>query len=347
VDRVGPDGEWVRRRRLNRVVRQNSSPRYIFDRLLAHNFALHGFFKTDAPTFGCIDNNLPSKESLMRNLEICVIVTIALLASVAMADPSQRSLPIVSTKDLDDCEAKLKADSEYLTELLAKDRDKAEALIRAGQKQRPAARLWSMDVQTLFAVDRSTGKRLQGKEKIAHFQCSLEYLQESYKATVDALKKAPHEQLQEVLLDLQIDLALAALEAGETELAKKHAAETLSKNTDGKNWNYGNIIHDGNQILGRGALREGRLADAKTYLLKAGATPGSPQLNSFGPQMQLARELLETGEKEAVLQYLDLVSKFWVSEKEQSELSKEHAVLIAGWKREIAEGKIPTGSQWR
>jgi tetratricopeptide (TPR) repeat protein len=234
-----------------------------------------------------------------------------------------------------------------MMKLLAEDRDKAEALIRAGQKQRPGAHLWAMDVQTLFAGDVFTGKRLQGKERVAHFKYSLEYLQESYDVAVEALKKAPDERLQEVLLGLQIDLALAALEAGETELAKKHAAETLRKNIDGKNWNYGNTIHNANQILGRGALREGELADAKTYLLKAGATPGSPQLNSFGPQMQLARELLEKGEKETVLQYLDLVSKFWASDKEQSELSKQHAALIAGWKREIADGKIPTGAQWR
>jgi hypothetical protein len=283
----------------------------------------------------------------VRNLMIGAMLASGLLAAVANADPSQRLLPSVSTNDLDDCETKLKADPQYLMHLLAKDRDMAEALIRAGQKRRPASRLWSQDVQTLFAVDLFTGKSLQGKERIAHFKYSLEYLQESYNVAVEALKKAPDERLQEVLLSLQIDLALAALEAGETELAKKHAAETLHKNTDSQNWNYGNIIHNANQILGRVALREGKLADAKTYLLKAGATPGSPQLNSFGPQMQLPRELLEKGQEETVLHYLDLVSKFWASDKEQSELSKQHAALIAGWKREIAEGKIPTGAQWR
>jgi hypothetical protein len=52
-------------------------------------------------------------------------------------------------------------------------------------------------------------------------------------------------------------------------------------------------------------------------------------------------------EKETVLEYLDLVGKFWASDKKQSELSKQHAALIAGWKHEIAEGKIPTGAQWR
>lgn len=283
----------------------------------------------------------------MRSLVVWTMVAGALPAAFAMADPPHRSLPSVSTRDLDDFETKLKADPQYLMRLLAQDRDKTEALIRAGQKQRPTASLWAMDVQMLFAGDVFTGKSLQGKEKAAHFKHALEYLQESYDVAVEALKKAPDEGLQEVLPGLQINLALAALEAGDTELAKKHAAETLQKNTDRKNWNYGNIIHDANQILGRGALREGKLADAKTYLLKAGATPGSPQLNSFGPRMQLARELLEKSEKETVLQYLDLVSKFWASDKEQSEPGKEHAALIAGWKREIAAGKIPTGAQWR
>lgn len=285
---------------------------------------------------------------ILRNLVIGALAAGAPLASAAMAGPAPRPLPSVSvsTKDLDDYEAQLKADPEYLMDLLAQDRDKAEALIRTGQKQRPAAAaMWAMDVQLLFAVDQSTGKSLKGKERIAHFQHSLEYLQESYDATVEALKKAPGEPLQEVLPDLQVDLALAALEAGETGLAKRHAAESLQKNTDDKSSNYGNIIHNANLILGRCALLEGKLEDAKAYLLKAGATPGSPQLDSFGPRMSLARELLEKGEKETVLQYLDLVSKFWAPGKEESvpgkQLSDEHAATIAGWKREIAEGKIP------
>jgi hypothetical protein len=267
-----------------------------------------------------------------------------------MADQSQRSLPSVSTQDLAEYETMTKDPQYLMMELLANDRDKAEALIRAGQKQRPGAHLWAVDIQTLFAADQFTGKSLLGEARIAHFKHALEYLQESYDLTVEALKKSPNEPLQRVLSGLQIDLAHAALEANETELAKRHAAETLQKNTDDTNDSYGNVIHNANQILGRCALREGKLADAKAYLLKAGATPGSPQLNSYGPQLHLARELLEKGEKETVLQYLDLVSKFWASDDDESalgkQISKEHAALIEGWKREIAEGKIPVGAQW-
>ena len=268
----------------------------------------------------------------------------------AMAGPTQRSLPSVSAEDLAEYEAMTKDPQYSLMKLLAEDRDKAEALIRAGQKQRPGAHLWALDIQTLFAADQFTAKSLQGEKRVAHFKHTLEYLQESYDLTVEALKKEPNEKLQQVLPGLQIDLAQAALEAKETELAKQHAIETLQKNTDETSDHYGNVIHNANQILGRCALREGNLADAKAYVLKAGATPGSPQLNSFGPQLHLARELLEKGEKETVLQYLDLVSKFWASDNEESalgnQISNEHAALIAGWKREIAEGKIPIGAQW-
>jgi len=43
-----------------------------------------------------------------------------------------------------------------------------------------------------------------------------------------------------------------------------------------KNWNYGNAVQDGNLVLGRIAVQEGRLEDAKRYLLQAGKSPGSP-----------------------------------------------------------------------
>ena len=283
----------------------------------------------------------------MRICVICAMVASALLASIAQADPPQRSLPIVDSLDLDDFETNLKADPQFLLLLQAQDRDHAEALIRAGQKQRPASRLWAADVQELFAGDQFAGKRLQGAERTAHFKHALVYLQESHDAAVEALKKAPDKPLREVLQGLQVNLALAALEAGETGLARKHAEDSLLNNQDRKSSQFGNIIHDANQILGRCALREGKLADAKTYLLKAGATPGSPQLNSFGPQMQLARELVEKGEKEAVLQYLDLVSLFWAPEQEPAEPNQPLEPLIAGWRREIAEGRVPTGAQWR
>lgn len=108
------------------------------------------------------------------------------------------------------------------------------------------------------------------------------------------------------------DLAKCSFDAGNFEKAKKYALQMLEEaRKDTKNWNYGNAIHDGNLVLGRISFAEGKIREAKEYLLKAGDTPGSPQLDSFGPNMTLAKDLLEKGEKDAVIDYLKKCSKFW------------------------------------
>ncbi len=96
-------------------------------------------------------------------------------------------------------------------------------------------------------------------------------------------------------------------------------------------WNYGNAIHKGHLILGRVALRRGDLATARSELLLAGSTPGSPQLDSFGPNMTLAKELLEAGEKGVVLEYFELCRRFWV-------MGAQH---LAYWSAAINESRVP------
>jgi len=124
----------------------------------------------------------------------------------------------------------------------------------------------------------------------------------------------------------------AAFEAGEYKKAELMALELLSESQDNKNdWNYGNAVHHGNLILGRISLQKGEIEKAKEFLMKAGETPGSPQLNSFGPNMTLARELLEKGEKEIVLKYLKKCSKFWKCDRGR----------LQKWGIEIENGEIP------
>jgi hypothetical protein len=94
------------------------------------------------------------------------------------------------------------------------------------------------------------------------------------------------------------------------------------------NWNYGNAIHDGHAVLGLVALAEDDVEAAKMHLLAAGATPGSPQLDTFGPTMLLAKALLEKGETATVLEYLERCRPFW--ELEQGRLDRWSEVAAAG-----------------
>lgn len=127
------------------------------------------------------------------------------------------------------------------------------------------------------------------------------------------------------------DLAKTAFAADQLTNARMYAEITLQvPPSDG---DYGNRIHHGNLVLGRIAFREDNIDEAKTRLIAAGKTPGSPNLNSFGPNMTLAKDLLEKGERDIVLEYFRLCSKFWASEQAKDQLDK-WTVLVNG-------GRIP------
>jgi hypothetical protein len=119
------------------------------------------------------------------------------------------------------------------------------------------------------------------------------------------------------------------------QIEARTAAESLLKNSSQfkSSYAYGNAIHHGNLVLGRIQLINGDLAGARQFLLKAGQTPGSPQLDSFGPNMTLAKELLEAKESKSVLEYLDACAKFWKTDAAK--------VTIQTWKNEILSGSIP------
>lgn len=131
------------------------------------------------------------------------------------------------------------------------------------------------------------------------------------------------------------DLAKMAFKAGDMNKAENYAKNMLTQAPKYKgDWNYGNAIHYGNLILGRLALKAGDTDGAKQYLLEAGKTPGSPQLNSFGPNMALAKELLEKGEADTVLEYFQLCAKFW---KMGQDKLNDWTALLKGAKPPIFE----------
>ena len=97
------------------------------------------------------------------------------------------------------------------------------------------------------------------------------------------------------------------------------------------NWNYGNAIHDVNRVLGLISLSAGDIDTAAEYLIKAGKSTGSPQLNTFGPELDLANQLLQRGKTDAVKSYLTEIKSFWEMNNGQ----------VDTWLAEIEKGGKP------
>lgn len=153
------------------------------------------------------------------------------------------------------------------------------------------------------------------------------------KEQLAALEKKAADLKGEDLFDELSHLAKRAFAAGDIDKSERYAQQLLKMAPDyPQSWNYGNAIFHGNAILGRVALKRGDVKEADQYLLAAGATPGSPQLDSFGPNMTLAKELLEKDQTDVVLQFFKLCAKFW--EPNYGKLDQ--------WNAEVRQGKIPS-----
>lgn len=105
---------------------------------------------------------------------------------------------------------------------------------------------------------------------------------------------------------------LNAFDAGEFTRAKEIAGELLGS-VETEDWNAGNAHFKAHTVLGLLALENNNLKSAKHHLLESAKTEGSPQLNSFGPNMRLAQALLERGQQEVVLVFLESCREFWES----------------------------------
>lgn len=92
------------------------------------------------------------------------------------------------------------------------------------------------------------------------------------------------------------------------ELANEYLQLALLHN---QNWNSGNAIHDANRILGLMSLNEGEIEEAVAFLLKSSESRGSPQLDTFGPNLDLANLLLKEGKIVEVKTYLTNIKIFW------------------------------------
>ncbi|HEX6244763.1 MAG TPA: hypothetical protein VFZ61_27780, partial [Polyangiales bacterium] len=112
-----------------------------------------------------------------------------------------------------------------------------------------------------------------------------------------------------------------ARDAAEQVLREAHEHEST--------WQYGNSIHHANIALGHVAFDQGDVHEAGLKLLAAGATRGSPQLDSYGPDLCLASRLLGLGERTVVVRYLRACGRFWAQPER-----------LGGWIRRIESGEL-------
>ncbi|MDE0109023.1 MAG: hypothetical protein OXJ37_21465 [Bryobacterales bacterium] len=127
----------------------------------------------------------------------------------------------------------------------------------------------------------------------------------------------------------------AALVARDYERARDFAEVMLRQEPSG--WDYASNIHYGNITLGRVALSEGNVKQARSFLLRAGAALESPKLRLIAPDTILAKELLERGERKVVLRYLDQCATFWERGRD----------VLEEWKVLVRAGRTPVSSSFR
>ena len=76
-------------------------------------------------------------------------------------------------------------------------------------------------------------------------------------------------------------------------------------------WDFDDFVNTSSAVKGRLALRDNKVAVAKTYLMESAMVKATPTLASFGPNMSLAKALLEAGESQVVIDYLEACRSFW------------------------------------
>jgi hypothetical protein len=127
-----------------------------------------------------------------------------------------------------------------------------------------------------------------------------------------------------------------AFTAGDATKAARYAQELLDRVAVAHLSTTAYLVHPALLTLGRVALRAGDLAAAKRYLLASTDLPANARgdvalFEGFSPGMSLAKELLDRGEREVVLQYFERCRTRW----------PKGAGALARWKAMVEAGQTP------
>ena len=204
---------------------------------------------------------------------------------------------------------------EHAAGFLARhDRDIALDLLHRAQSLDESNPIWAMKLGSMYLRKART---YRGEVSVPVARQALAQLERSYELS--------GEDGQQYLLE---NLSKAALAANDHGRAREYARLMLKGNYSAEK--NGDLIHHGHLTLGKIALAEGDVAQAKDRLLMAGKAPRSRKLRYAGPNMALAKELLERGQKKIVLKYFKLCAKFWNTDRAKDKLDEWSVLAAAG-----------------
>jgi thiol-disulfide isomerase/thioredoxin/tetratricopeptide (TPR) repeat protein len=242
------------------------------------------------------DDSMPKSEEAARARQELETTTSPNLLGSAAGALSQQQSPLT-----------MRNRTEQMKEAVAL----SEHLFQRAIELEPQNQSWTSGLASVYWTSAS---RKPGAEKI-------ELLEKALRTAGDA---SPREYVLP-------DLAQAYFSAGNLESAAEKARECLASTQKESDPNHGGAIHFGNIVLGRVALKKGDIEEARRRLLAAGNTTSTPVLMSFGPNWDLAQDLLAKGERETVLAYIELCRKFWQLDRGR----------LDTWASSIRDGGIP------
>ena len=199
---------------------------------------------------------------------------------------------------------------------------KTELFLRHAQALEPNNPQWADRLGNLYSVETINASpevaQMQAKKALAEYEIAAHLLGDGS--------------------GVSESMVVAAFGAGEYDKARQYANDLLRRNEESAvvdqagGFPYDDERHHAHLILGRLALRDGDAAGAEAHLLAMGRVSGSPNLDTFGPNMQLAQDLLKVGKRHAVLAYFDECAKFWTF---------DHGAKLKQWKAQVQKGEVP------
>jgi hypothetical protein len=191
----------------------------------------------------------------------------------------------------------------------SKDPAEAERLIHRIAEKEPDNREWANELAQLYRMFGIPGRTISDPVQRAL---------ETYDRVLALIRNTTAREA------LAGDMADAAFKLGDFQ----GAAELARIHLRGKDHT---ATQRANTILGRIALRSGDLDRARRHLLDSSRPEAGKDVALAGPSMVLARELLEEGDDEAVLQYMDNCLSLWPR--------GENVLQI--WMDDVRNGRMP------